>query len=288
MATFYNQATLSYNGTTTTSNITTGELVEVLSANKTAVVDSYASGDTITYVVNILNSGTTAFTGLTLTDDLGAYTFGTETLVPLTYVTGSVLYYNNGVLQATPTVTATDDLVVTGITVPAGGTATVVYEVATNSFAPLDTTSTIVNTASITGTGVIATVEATETVTAADAANLSITKALSPATVNENGQLTYTFVIQNTGNTAAEAGDNVVITDTFDPVLNPISVTYNGNTTWLEGTDYNYNSTTGVFTTVAGKITVPAATYEQDTTTGAWSIVPGVTTLVVTGTVTSV
>ena len=34
MATFTNQATLSYNNTTTTSNIVTGEIVEVLSATK--------------------------------------------------------------------------------------------------------------------------------------------------------------------------------------------------------------------------------------------------------------
>ena len=50
MATFYNQATLSYNGNTTTSNITTGELVEILSATKTAVTDTYQSEGRITYV----------------------------------------------------------------------------------------------------------------------------------------------------------------------------------------------------------------------------------------------
>lgn len=41
MAAFYNQATLSYNGNTTTSNITTGEILEVLSATKTALRDTY-------------------------------------------------------------------------------------------------------------------------------------------------------------------------------------------------------------------------------------------------------
>ena len=34
MAIFTNQATLSYNNTTTTSNVVTGEIVEVLSATK--------------------------------------------------------------------------------------------------------------------------------------------------------------------------------------------------------------------------------------------------------------
>ena len=84
MATFTNQATLTYNGTTTASNIVTGEILEVLSAQKNAVVDVYTAGDDITYVVSILNTGQAPLTGLTLTDDLGAYTFGAQTLTPLT------------------------------------------------------------------------------------------------------------------------------------------------------------------------------------------------------------
>jgi len=48
MATFFNQATLSYNDTIIDSNIVTGELVEVLSATKTALPSTYESGDSIT------------------------------------------------------------------------------------------------------------------------------------------------------------------------------------------------------------------------------------------------
>ena len=73
MATFYNQATLSYNGNTTTSNITTGELVEVLSAKKHALLPDYVAGDAVTYIVTVVNSGTVPFTDLTITDDLGKY-----------------------------------------------------------------------------------------------------------------------------------------------------------------------------------------------------------------------
>ena len=102
MATFYNQATLSYSGGTVNSNITTGEIVEVLSASKTAVVQEYAQGTEITYAVNIVNTGDAPYSGLTVTDNLGEYTFGTLTLRPLDYVDGSVKYFVNGVLQATP------------------------------------------------------------------------------------------------------------------------------------------------------------------------------------------
>jgi hypothetical protein len=41
MATFFNQATLTYRGGATNSNIVTGEIREVLSANKTASSDTY-------------------------------------------------------------------------------------------------------------------------------------------------------------------------------------------------------------------------------------------------------
>ena len=102
--------------------------------------------------------------------------------------------------------------------------------------------------------------------------------------VNEDGTLTYTFIIQNAGNTPVAATDNVILTDTFNPILNPIEVSFNG-TAWTEGEEYEYDPTTGVFTTAEGAITVPAATYTQDPDTGAYSITPGVATVTVTGTV---
>lgn len=97
------------------------------------------------------------------------------------------------------------------------------------------------------------------------------------------GQITYTFVISNTGNTEATATGNVVVTDTFAPILRNIAVTYNG-TAWTEGTNYTYNAATGVFTTLAGQITVPAATFTQNTD-GTFTVTPGTATLVITGTV---
>ena len=93
MPAFYNQATLTYNGTSTQSNTTVGELVATLSITKNNVNQTYTPGERITYVVNLVNSGVTAMTGITLTDDLGAYTFGADTRTPLTYVPNTLLYY---------------------------------------------------------------------------------------------------------------------------------------------------------------------------------------------------
>ena len=281
MAVFTNQAQLAYNDSITNSNIAVGEILEVLSATKTAVRSEYGQNDSVTYVVSLVNSGTSALNGLTLTDNLGAYTFGTGTLVPLSYIDGTIRYYVNGILQTAPVVTAGPPLVFSGINIPAGGNVILVYEANVNQYAPQDADGSITNTAVISGAGVTpVTVE--ETVTTENEPNLTITKSISPVPVTENGTLTYTFVIQNSGNTAAVATDNAVVTDIFDPILTNLSVSFNG-VTWTEGVQYTYDETTGTVVTVAGQITVPAASYTQDPVTGVWVTNPGVSTLVVSG-----
>ena len=284
--TFTNQATLSYNGRTVQSNIAVGMIEGVLSVSKNATVDAYSVGDTLTYVVSIVNNGDTAAAGLTVTDDLGAYIFNTGTVQPLTYVNGSIQVYRDGALQPDPAVSTANGLVISDVTVPAGGNTLIIYQAEVNEFAPLDTDSSIENTVTVTGTDVND-VTATETVNAAETALLSVLKSVSPIPVAENSELTYTFQLQNTGNTAVTAADNAVITDTFDPLLSDISVTLDGEAL-TEGTDYSYNETTGEFATLNGAITIPAATFTQDAATGAWTVTPGSTTLVITGTVGSV
>ena len=283
MARFTNQAQLRYGNSVANSNIAVGEILEVLSVTKTAVRSTYSTDDTVTYVISIVNSGSTAITGLTLSDNLGEYAFNTGTLVPLGYVDGTIRYYTNGTLQTAPAVTAGPPLTVTGISVPASGNATIVYEAALNEFAPQGLEAGITNTVTVSGTG-ITPITAEETVNAVAAPRLTITKSVSPVPVTENGTLTYTFTIQNYGSVAATADTGVVITDTFDPILRNLTASYN-NAAWTETTDYTYSETTGLFSSVAGKITVPAATYTQDPVTGAWVVDPGVGTLVITGTV---
>lgn len=284
MATITNQAALSYNGITTLSNVAVGELVEVLTISKAAADATYSAGSTKTFAISLVNAGTAPFTGLTVTDTLGAYTFGEQTLYPLTYVTGSLLYYANGVLQPTPAIADTAPLTVSGLSVPAGGNAMLVYTAAVNEYAPLGAEDSITNTATLTGGGVVTPLSATETINASTAPQLTISKSICPAAVSENGTLTYTLTLQNRGNTAADAGDELVVTDTFDPILSNLTVRFNG-AVWTEGVHYTYSTATGVFATVSGALTVPAAAFTQDAATGAYTTDPGTSELVISGTI---
>ena len=284
MAIFSNQATLTYNGNTTNSNIAYGEILDVLSATKTAVEDAYIPGQLVTYVVTLRNTGGSALTGITVTDDLGGYAFNGTTVYPLTYEAGSVTLFVNGVPQAAPAVTAGPPLVVSGLTIPAGGDLVLVYQARANQFADPAAGGTIVNTVTVTGDGISTPITATETVTADSAPNLTISKSISPAQVVDNDRVAYTFVIQNTGNEAVVATDNAAISDTFDPILTNLIVTFDG-ATWTEGIQYSYDETTGLFTTLPGALPVPAATYTQDPVTGAYTLTPGIATLSVTGTI---
>ena len=139
-------------------------------------------------------------------------------------------------------------------------------------------------TVTVTGNGISAPLTAQAVVPAATGPDLNITKSICPTQVTDNDRVTYSFVIQNTGNEPVIATDNAAITDTFDPILTALVVTFNG-TPWTEGVQYNYNVATGLFTTVPGQIVVPAATYTQDPVTGAYTVTPGIATLVVTGTI---
>jgi len=181
-------------------------------------------------------------------------------------------------------VTAGPPLVVSGLSIPAGGNLVLVYQARANTFADPAAGGTIVNTVTVTGDGISTSVTATETVTVDTGAELTITKSISPAQVVDNDRVTYTFVIRNSGNEAVVATDDAIITDTFDPILTNLVVTYNGEV-WTEGVQYTYNETTGLFTTLPGAITVPAATYTQDPATGEYTVTPGMATLVVVGTI---
>ena len=106
----------------------------------------------------------------------------------------------NGVLQTAPAVTVlANGIRIDGISVPAGGVATLAYTARVNAFADPSAEGTIENTVTVTGGSLTEAVTAVETLPAATEPDLRITKALEPVQVSDSGTLTYTFTIENYG-----------------------------------------------------------------------------------------
>ncbi len=281
MATFTNSATLRYGGVTVTSNTVTGTLPDALILTKTPVAEDYTADDAVTYVLSLVNPGESALTDLVVTDDLGGYAFGEETLYPLAYVPGTLHMFTDGLPQAAPAVAPGPPMTVSGVTVPAGGEVLLVYETQVTAYAPMTLGQGVTNTATVAGLPVP--VSASATILPEVTAELEITKALSQDLAKAVENISYTFTIENRGNAPASAAEAVVLEDTFQPVLTGLSVLCNG-TAWTQGTEYAYNETSGLFSTQPGAVTVPAATCSQDPDTGVWTVTPGVTVITVTGT----
>ena len=283
MASFYNQANLSFGGRVTTSNVTEGEVVTRVTLTKTAVTTDYGEGDNIVYAINLVNSDSEDKTNIIITDNLGAFITpsGIE-VVPLNYVEGSILYYRNGVLQPAPVVVGGPPLVINGINIPANGNVTLLYETRANEYAPRDIDGTIINNVTAVGEGICEDVSGSAEVPTRNEAILTIAKAICPETVTCGEEVTYTFIIQNHGNLPVTATDNAIVSDVFNPVLTNITVRVDGNII-SEGTGYTYNQVTGEFATIGGAITVPAATFVLDPETGIIITTPGVTILTIAG-----
>ena len=90
MLTFTNQAALSYRNRVRYSNLTTGQIADALTVAKESLTAAYGPEDDITSVVRLANNGTAALTDLTITDDLGGYTFDGTTVYPLAYAENSL------------------------------------------------------------------------------------------------------------------------------------------------------------------------------------------------------
>lgn len=284
MALFTNQATLNFNGEIVNSNVAVGSIREILSASKTAVSPSYGTdrGSKVTFAVTVINSGTSPVTGVTVTDDLGGYLFGDGQVFPFDYVEGSAKLFQNGTAAASPAAAGGPPLVFSGITVPAEGNAVLVYEVLTTGYAPIGNEATVTNTVTVTGAGIVSGVTASATVGADASPSLTVEKTVSPVPVSENGSLTYSFTVKNGGTAAVTAADTLTLTDTFDPLLRNVTVTLDG-TALTEGTDYSYDTASGLLTVNAGVITVDGAAFTQNAATGEWSKTPGTALLTVTG-----
>lgn len=280
MANFTNTASISYNGVTTNSNTVTGEILESAIVSKTLLSTSYTGDSTLTYAVSISNPGDTALDNVTVTDDLGGYDFDGNTVYPLEYVAGSARLFVNGALVPVNNVTSGPPVVFGSLDIPAGGNAILVYEARVTAYAPLEPGSVITNTADVSGANCALPATASATASVVSRPELTVSKFICPDTVCGGGEISYTIVIRNSGNRTTTQADNLVVSDVFDPQLSEIAVTLDGES--LPATSYAYDEVTGEFRTIAGEITVPAATFERNAD-GQLVVTPGTAVLKITG-----
>ena len=287
LAIIENYATVRYtsNGVeaTAVSNLAEISLESSVSIFKTPLSDVYGDDSVLTYILTIQNTSGATLTNVRVEDNLGSFLFNAMELTPLTYAGDAILLINGQSSEALLTVDSSSPsaLVFTISSLPVGATANIVYNAQVNEFAPLDTASTIINTATLSADAECAQGTATSTVTAESGARLSVLKQMTPNPVICGETLTYSIRIYNYGNAPAE---NLQVIDEFDPAPANITVTRNG--VLVPAADYTYEG--GVLTVPAlatSGDTIPAATFTRDPVTGVVSVIPGLVEYVVSGTI---
>lgn len=285
MATIENFATVSYTSggvsETKVSNLAEIGLESAISFTKATLGDTYSEDSVITYILSMSNTSSSPISNVSVSDDLGSFVFNASELSPLSYASPALLLIDGQDVSAQLTTDATDPQLIrfSFPTLPAGATANIVYRASVNEYAPLDVGATITNTATLTSDSDCADGSASATITALSAANVSVFKQMSPNPVVCGDTVTYTIRVYNYGNIEAE---DLVLSDTFNPA--PTSVTVSRDGTLLLATDYTYtDGTLTVPSTADSPVSVPAATFTRDATTGIVTVTPGIVEYVVTG-----
>lgn len=268
---------------TVASNLASTVMNDPLSITKSSLETAYRAGASISYVITVANGSDLPLTNVTITDDLGTYEPSEGVSVtPLTYE-GPAQLYLDGVFSTVLVPVITEDSV--SFTIPSIAPETnamILYKATPNEYAPMVPDSEITNTASFVPGVQTAPIAASHTIPVEAYAEVTIEKEMSPNPITDGAQLVNTFTITNTGN--VEATD-LVLSDAFMTPLENLVIAIDG--TVILPTEYSY--TDGVLTLPADGastvITVPAATFTQDETTGVVTSVPGVTVVTVRGTV---
>ena len=280
--TFTNQASLSYRRLTRLSNTTAGTLVPALSMTKSASVDAYAPDTRLTYQVTILNPTDTAYPALTILDDFGRYDWSGFGRFPVAYSDGTaaLTLLDDGGARAAPLgLEVTFDGILFTLALPPRTAALLRYGAYITPYASPEAGASFTNTAAVQSGGPRLSLSAQNTLPAAAQADLRLSKAVAPGRITVGQAVTVTLTAANYGNTAA---DGAVISDLLRPYLTGLTVTAEG-AAWTAGVQYDYDEQTGLFRTLPGGLTVPAAAFSRDRF-GRWSVTPAAVTLTITGT----
>lgn len=284
---FSNQASLTYVNGSVASNAVSGEVVSPLTVRKSASVSAYTRDGSFGYTVTVTNTSQTAYTGLTLTDDLGSFNFNGFPRFPVSYVDGTATldyYLRAEVVPGVLTVTPAGGGLRFGFDMPASAVAVISFEVSPTVFAPLEAGARIVNTATLDGGAPLLPVSDSFTLPVAERAEPVISKC-SEGTATEGRSFTFELTVSNYGNAPLTAGDFATVSDLLDPPLTDITVDGNG-VPWTPGNQYEYSDSLNYFRTAYGAVELPAAEFTRDDF-GRQLVTPSSFVITITGTVAS-
>lgn len=185
-------------GTSGSTNVVTTQISHAAVSTMKMVDKAFAApGDILNYTLTLNNLGNTSANNVVVTDAIPAGT---------TFVPGSV----TGATGTPPTLTLNNPI-------PVAGTATVTFQVLVGNTVP--NPNPVLNSATSAFTytvdpanpnGANGNSNSNTVTTLVNEARLAIVKSAAPSAIDYNGIITYTLVVQNTGNVAA---NNVVLTD---------------------------------------------------------------------------
>lgn len=283
-----NRATVNYSygrsSAVSVSNTASAVLNGTLEISKVALSNAYRAGGDITYIITVTNSGNGDSGDITVTDDLGSIVFGNGKLKTLDYIGPTQLYIGGKYVSALTPITTVDGISFNIGSLPIGETAGIIYVARANQNASSALGESITNTATarrFCDCPCDFPSSASATVSAEAYGDLRVIKSVCPNPVVCGEQINYIIDLYNYGNT--EVG-NVVLSDTFDPLLTDLNVSVDGSV--IPASQYDYiNGTLTLPNRSGSEITVPAASFTRNAQSGAVNINPGHVRITLTGSI---
>lgn len=252
MAEETNQATINYTypdsstvRTQTSNEVTTTVRAEnAITLTKSSQETSFSPNETITYQINITNSGSLYFTGVRIIDNLTGTGY-------MTYVPGTAKLYINGQWQNAQVV-STNPLTLTLSPLSPGASYLLMYDAKVSSSVPTSVTS-LTNTVNGIGYTYNSQVEGTTSYTLprSSTTGVSITKSASSDTVNVGEVFSYVITMSNQGATPA------TLQSFTDQLPNTFVIT---GITMKIGTGAVTTLTSSDYTLSSGLLTIPSST----------------------------
>lgn len=265
------------NSETVISNVTDLIVSDSIVLTKESLETNYFLDSNITYIISIENNSELPLFNVRLKEDLGTYPTDDSPIyvTPLKYMDTFKCYLNGKIKNIENPKSYSDKIVFEIDCIPKASTLIIVYLCKANAKAPLSKNDSITNTSYLLIPSMQKSVVASSAITPLEKADIKIIKQIKK--ISESG-VDFNLSIYNYGNTPAT---NVIIKDTFEQSFSKLKIFVNSQS--VKNSDYSYLSNKLTFPTASSdySISVPAATFSRDKTSGKFSINPGVMNILI-------